>query len=529
MRQKLLFFISILMLSSSSILFAEEERQGEPPLPAFSFGAEAVEEQADSVETGEQKSFFDKVKDFFGFSNDEDSVNSEAELVEDDEAPSMQAEKDVDVSGQGQAEMVASKELESDFPPELSGATDNRPVANHSIFSSSRAKPEDTSDLALPEGFEEFAEEKKAIEESNIPKAQSGEELSLSASEGKILGENATEVSDKPEDAEIAPAVEASNQGEKSEPEVDVIITQNPEKELLLPVQNNDESADKKLSNKADADTQKQPEEKLAESPALPEKKIEPVVSSEKSDEIKLATPNYVAEEGNKSIIDKYKTQLDIRKSTPQQIEQIADGELVIDNSQIEKFTDETAADVDSDTLQFVNNEAQVLLLPDDDVVEGQLTEEAKLNMMDLRSYVQLFWSKYDKAKRAYVSYKLDKFIDEYESERRVDYSSQDVIEALKSAFKAVDSGNTDSLISLLNAYPILQLTGPGGNNLLHEAAYVGNYPAAKLLVLKGINIHARNAKKQTAMTVAKRSNNKEIMVLLKSAGARKKRYINLK
>ena len=36
-----------------------------------------------------------------------------------------------------------------------------------------------------------------------------------------------------------------------------------------------------------------------------------------------------------------------------------------------------------------------------------------------------------------------------------------------------------------------LQLTGGGDNTLLHEASYVGNYSAARLLVLKGIDIFA--------------------------------------
>lgn len=512
MRQKLLLFISMLMFSFSSISLAEEEPKAAPPLPAFSFGNETVEEQqATPVASEEKKSFFDKVKNFFGFSSEDseekDSVNSEAEVVEDEEAAqqlpveaSTQSENILAVEGERELAGGDLQEVESDFPSELPEGEDNRPVANHSIFSSSRAKPEEASELALPEGFEEFAEEQ----------SNGGKTKSASESKDKISGADSVE--------EV-----------RSEPEIDVVITQNPEQELLLPVQNNDQSVDKKLSKKSDADTQKQPEEKLAKSPTLSENKIEPLISSEKSDRIKVATPNYIPEEGSKSIIDKYKTQLDIRKSTPQQIEQIAEGELVIDNSQIEKFTDETAADIDSETLQFVNNEAQVLLLPDDDVIEGKLTQEAKLNMMDLRSYIQLFWSKYEKAKRAYDSYKLDKFIDDYESERRVDYNSKDVVEALKGAFKAVDSGNIDSLISLLNAYPILHLTGSGGNNLLHEAAYVGNYSAAKFLVLKGINIHAKNAKKQTAMTVAKRAKNSDIVTLLKSAGARKKKYINIK
>ena len=74
-------------------------------------------------------------------------------------------------------------------------------------------------------------------------------------------------------------------------------------------------------------------------------------------------------------------------------------------------------------------------------------------------------------------------------------------------------------LISLLNSYPIFQLTGQDENNLLHEASYVGNYSAARLLVLKGIDIFAKNGDQQTALTIAEKFNNKHIVFLLKSAG----------
>jgi hypothetical protein len=533
MRQKLLFFISILMLHFSSIGLAEDVVQDAPPLPAFSFGNESAVDKS-PPDVSNKKSFFDKVKDFFGFSSDDaikkDSGSSKAELVEDDDEPVLQApvepvmpaEDGAKISDEKQLDTAHSSVAESG-PSEPSSPSNNIPAGDHSIFSSSRAKLEDASDLALPDGFEEFAEEKekKVGDESNILEKKDDTPPAAPGLEGQG---GVAAISAQPEVKEsLPPVVDVSNQEVKSEPEVGVVITQNPEQELSLLVQDNDKSTDQTLP-----ENQKQPEEKSVE-PNTSESNEEKPVNAEKVDEVKVAAPNYVAEEGNKSIIDKYKTQLDTRKSAPQQVEQIAENELVIDNSHIGKFTEETAADVDGDTLQFVNNEAQVLLLPDDDVVEGKLTQEAKLNMMDLRSYIQLFWSKYDQAKRAYAAYKVNKFIDEYEDEPRVDYSSKDVIEALDNAFKAVDSGNTDSLISLLNAYPILHLTGPGGNNLLHEASYVGNYTAAKLLVLKGVNLQAKNAKKQTAMDIAKSANNKDIVDLLKSADARKKRYINLK
>ena len=89
---------------------------------------------------------------------------------------------------------------------------------------------------------------------------------------------------------------------------------------------------------------------------------------------------------------------------------------------------------------------------------------------------------------------------------------------SLDAAFKAINNGNINDLISILDSYPILQLTGSGQNTLLHEAAYIGNYPAAKLLILKGIDISAKNAYNQTALNVAKKYSNKDVVALLKSA-----------
>ena len=50
--------------------------------------------------------------------------------------------------------------------------------------------------------------------------------------------------------------------------------------------------------------------------------------------------------------------------------------------------------------LQFVNNEAQVLILPNDDVVLGELTESARINDMDLYLYIKKFWENYNRIKR---------------------------------------------------------------------------------------------------------------------------------
>jgi uncharacterized protein len=71
--------------------------------------------------------------------------------------------------------------------------------------------------------------------------------------------------------------------------------------------------------------------------------------------------------------------------------------------------------EIDPTQLQFVNNETQVLLLPDDDIVLGELTEAAKLYYMDLREYIEIFWNNYNKLKREPKRQELERFLEEYD------------------------------------------------------------------------------------------------------------------
>jgi len=64
---------------------------------------------------------------------------------------------------------------------------------------------------------------------------------------------------------------------------------------------------------------------------------------------------------------------------------------------------------------RFISNESQVLLLPDDDVVLGRLTEEARLTQMDFRTYSKLFWKEYYRLSREKQRQVIEEFIDNYD------------------------------------------------------------------------------------------------------------------
>ena len=71
--------------------------------------------------------------------------------------------------------------------------------------------------------------------------------------------------------------------------------------------------------------------------------------------------------------------------------------------------------ELDSKQLQFVNNEAQVLILPNDDVVLGEVTKQARINNMDLHAYIKKFWKNYGVLKREPKRQELEQFIENYD------------------------------------------------------------------------------------------------------------------
>ena len=60
-------------------------------------------------------------------------------------------------------------------------------------------------------------------------------------------------------------------------------------------------------------------------------------------------------------------------------------------------------------------NEAQVLILPNDDIVLGVLVDEAKLEQMDFRSYIDKFWENYNKLKREPRRLEIERFVENYD------------------------------------------------------------------------------------------------------------------
>ncbi len=250
------------------------------------------------------------------------------------------------------------------------------------------------------------------------------------------------------------------------------------------------------------------------------------VMPSDLTKDSKDNIPNYIdiadSNLGSENLLNKYKDELQSKKLGTQKIEKIKPEQISSDNKKMEEFTEVTAADLNESQLNFANNEAQVLMLPNDDVVLGDLTQVAKNNLIDFKSYAKIFWTQYNKIKNESERYVIDKFINDYnENFYKEDdlYDEDDLAIKLGEALQSINNNNINDLIIILNNYPILQLETKEKNTLLHHAVLNGNYYATKLLVLKGINVFATNNNNQTALDIANNIGDKQIIFLLKSAG----------
>ena len=86
-------------------------------------------------------------------------------------------------------------------------------------------------------------------------------------------------------------------------------------------------------------------------------------------------------------------------------------------------------------------------------------------------------------------------------------------------AIKAITGKQFNDLKTLLDHYNILQLKDSNYNNLLHGAVITDNYPVARLLLMRGIDMKAINNMGYSAMDLAKGLNNSDMIFLLNSAG----------
>ncbi|QWB86294.1 hypothetical protein JRD95_00342 [Rickettsia parkeri] len=166
---------------------------------------------------------------------------------------------------------------------------------------------------------------------------------------------------------------------------------------------------------------------------------------------------------------------------------------------------------------KFVKDETQMLLLPDDDIVLGKLTEQATLEQMDMYAYIELFQKKAEwiaSVERRKVVESFIKYGNDINKKKDI-YANLSYCSAVENAFRAVDRNNLFGLRALLDVYPILQEKGRSGETLLTAAIYNDNYYLAKFLVIRGIKISTLNDECQYPLDIALAQGNANIACML--------------
>ena len=189
-------------------------------------------------------------------------------------------------------------------------------------------------------------------------------------------------------------------------------------------------------------------------------------------------------------------------------------------NVTIQKQDNNVNNETSESATKFVKDETQMLLLPDDDIVLGKLTEQATLEQMDMYAYIGLFQKKEEWIASAERRKVVDSFIkyDNDINKKKDIYANLSYCKAVDNAFRAVDRNNLFGLRALLDVYPILQEKSRLGETLLTAATYNDNYYLAKYLVIRGIKISTLNDECQYPLDIALARGSSNIACMLSKA-----------
>ena len=521
MKKKILTLLYVLILHSNA--YSASEHQLPPPLPSS-------EEVINSENKG--NSFWNKTLNFFGLGNKKQenkkvsAQEKQAEKTANDLGYKNNNTTGVNSESPAKTLTAITKELpNSPSAPNSDNVLINN--KNQSTDKSSLQKVPDISDLKLPDGIklDEELPTKPEVATSN----NSAPNIPPLSGEG-IKKETKPDISDlklpdgiKPDEElpskpeAIANKTSPLNASEAS----DTTSKNTPVQNITLSVPTTDDKSAN--NNKAlTVNTPPIPDTpaKNANSknnPPLPAtgNLLEP--KTDKLPENVKLTQDSVAQSSQNSEalnVKTYRQHLQDRLNKTQKLPEISKEDLNPVPATEEANPDQT---------KFVNDEAQVLILPNDEVVLGEVTRESQLDLMDLNSYLKIFWSNYNSIKNEPARQAINNFIENYDANFNKPGASvkSENMDALTEAFKAIDKNNIYDLINLLDGYPIIQLVDCDGNTLLHKAVYKNNYSAVKFLIMKGIDLSIKNNQGVTALEIAVLQNRPEIETLLRSAGAK--------
>ena len=168
--------------------------------------------------------------------------------------------------------------------------------------------------------------------------------------------------------------------------------------------------------------------------------------------------------------------------------------------------------------VKFVDDEAKVLLLPNDDIVLGVLSAQAVSDQMDISTYIHILEQYAAEANQLDRKMVVENFLANYDDNFYITPSKIELNEAFNESLGAVRKDNLFILRALLDNYAILQRKNNENDNLLHYATSFNNYSLVKFLVIRGIDVNPFNNYHETPLMIAREHDNMYIVHLLKRA-----------
>lgn len=184
---------------------------------------------------------------------------------------------------------------------------------------------------------------------------------------------------------------------------------------------------------------------------------------------------------------------------------------------------------------QFINNETSLLFLPNDEVILGELSQQAKLKQLSYNDHKNKFWQVFNKIEDMQKLTEMNRYTAEfYEFQKPSPLLSYlndnkliaknllplNYLEIEELVIKAIVKDDFHALRVIFENYDIIHMRDDLGNNLIAQAVIAGSLKVLHYLILNGADINSVNINAETPLMLAKE--NKQAYNLLIQAGATK-------
>lgn len=164
---------------------------------------------------------------------------------------------------------------------------------------------------------------------------------------------------------------------------------------------------------------------------------------------------------------------------------------------------------------RFVRDESIFILFKDDDIVLGNLTEDAKFEQMSGREFLNLYEEQKKRIAGIEGAKKMDQFIASRSFIENPDLPDKYLTKAIR---QEIINSNLTDLRTLDDNYEIIDLADEDGNTALHIASYENNAAITKWLIMRGAMLHPINEGALTPMEIAGFKGNWQIFDMIERA-----------